>query len=175
MNVLDLILIIPIAYDAYKGFSKGFVYEIFSLLALGLGIYGCLEFSEFASDYLAKYVDKDKDWFPIATYTLTFIAIVVGVTMLGKLLDKMISLIQLGLVNKLFGVLFGVLKAAFFLSGILMVCNAINTSFNFIDPELADSSLLYQPLSEFLIVILPGNSENSLLQQFKEGFNDLFL
>ena len=95
MNVLDLILIIPIAYAAYKGFSKGFVYEIFSLLALGLGIYGCLEFSEFASDYLAKYVDQDKDWFPIATYTLTFIAIVVGVTMLGKLLDKMIASIGL--------------------------------------------------------------------------------
>lgn len=175
MNVLDIILIIPIAYAAYKGFTKGFIYEIFSLLALALGIYGCLEFSDLAATHLSDYVDSDNEWFSILTYTLTFIGIVVGVTLLGKFIDKLISWIQLGLVNKIFGVVFGIIKAAFFISAILLVVNSINSSFNFIKPETAESSLLYQPLSEFLFIVLPGQEENGLIQQLKAGFNELFL
>lgn len=175
MNILDIILLVPLAYAAFKGFTKGFVFEIFSLLALGLGVYGCIEFSDYAGTYLAEHVDSEKEWFPILTYTVTFVIIVVAVSMLGKVIDKMISFIQLGLVNKLLGVLFGLIKSAFFLSALLMIFNALNTSFNFIDNQLVEDSILYEPISKFILLVLPGDESTGIYKQFYDGLNGLFL
>ena len=45
MNYFDIIFVIPLLWGAYKGFSKGFVLEIASFVALGLGVWGGLKFS----------------------------------------------------------------------------------------------------------------------------------
>ena len=45
MNYLDIIIIIPLIWGAYKGFRKGFIIEIASLIALILGIWGGINFS----------------------------------------------------------------------------------------------------------------------------------
>ena len=46
MNFLDILILIPILYGAYKGFKHGFVIELFTLLAILVGIYVGIHFSE---------------------------------------------------------------------------------------------------------------------------------
>ncbi|MGB0165818.1 MAG: CvpA family protein [Luteibaculum sp.] len=172
--MLDVVLILPLAYAGFKGFSKGFIYEVFSLLALGLGIYGCMEFSGYATQELSAHVDPDSSWLPLLSYTLTFIVIVIIVSLAGKLLTKAVGIVQLGLVNKLFGILFGVLKAAFFLSAVLLVFNAFNDALNLLQEDTMKKSLLFEPLSQFLLVVIPGNESNPVYQTFLENFKSLF-
>ena len=52
----------------------------------------------------------------MASLALTFLLVVVTVHLLAKLLEKMLDLVALGLVNKLAGALFGLLKFALVLS-----------------------------------------------------------
>ena len=42
MNFLDVILVLPLIFAAWWGFTKGLIIEIASVLALTLGIYGAV-------------------------------------------------------------------------------------------------------------------------------------
>jgi membrane protein required for colicin V production len=51
MNSIDILLIIPLVYAAWKGFKHGLIIEVFTLLALFVGIYVGIHFSDFMSLY----------------------------------------------------------------------------------------------------------------------------
>ena len=55
MNILDIILLIPIAWFAYRGFTRGFIIELVSLIALVAGIFLAIHFSWFAAEFLADH------------------------------------------------------------------------------------------------------------------------
>jgi len=65
MNYLDLFFLIPILWGAYKGFSKGLIITIASLLALVIGVWGGLKFSNFTSGYLVDWFNISGDYLPI--------------------------------------------------------------------------------------------------------------
>ena len=39
MNYLDFIIAIPLVWGAYKGFQRGFIFEIAMIIGLVLGLY----------------------------------------------------------------------------------------------------------------------------------------
>ena len=61
----------------------------------------------------------------------------------------------LGLVNRLAGLLFGMLKTAFLISIFLVILNGVNSRVPFIPEEHKKNSLLYQPLSKLAPAIFP--------------------
>ena len=80
MNILDLIILIPLAWSAYKGFSKGLIISVASLLALLLGIYGSIRFSDITSGYLIDHFEFSSQYLPIISFAITFILIAVTLT-----------------------------------------------------------------------------------------------
>jgi len=51
-NHWDIILFIPLAFAAWKGFRKGFIVELASIIALIAGIYIAANFSEVTANKL---------------------------------------------------------------------------------------------------------------------------
>jgi membrane protein required for colicin V production len=156
MNFFDIIFIIPLLWGAYKGFSKGFVLEIASFVALGLGVWGGLKFSYVSAEYLSKLFNISNNLMPIISFSLTFILIVVAVFLLAKLLQGVLKKAALGFVNKLFGLIFGTLKFAFILSIVLNLINVFNNEIEFISNEKKEASLLYQPIEKLSQLLIPG-------------------
>ena len=54
MNILDIILGGILAWGAIRGFQKGLILQVASLVALVLGVYCSVEFSHIAADFLDK-------------------------------------------------------------------------------------------------------------------------
>jgi len=52
MNYLDIILVLPLIIGAWRGFKKGFIIELFTLLALLVGLYAGIHFSDFVAGLL---------------------------------------------------------------------------------------------------------------------------
>ena len=121
MNVLDIILIIPIVWLMYRGYQKGFIIELSSLVALVLGIYFAINFSGFAADFLTRNFNIGDKYLTIVAFVVTFMLVVFAVFMVGKILEKFINILLLGFINKLAGAAFGVIKAAFLLSVVLWI------------------------------------------------------
>ena len=162
MNYFDIIIIIPLLWGAFKGFKKGLIIEIASLVALFLGVWGGVKFSSISAEYLSEMFDISEKIMPLISFAITFILIVIAVFTLAKLLQKFIKMVALGLVNKITGAIFGLLKFALIISVILNLVNNVNAEVNFIEPEMKNSSLLYEPVSKIALVLIPGLSDISL-------------
>ena len=156
MNTIDIIISVLLLFGLVRGFMKGFFIEIASLVALVGGVYGAMNFSFYASDILQKYVNWDAKYIQIAAFSLTFLAIIILVSLLGKLMTKLVETIALGLVNKIFGGVFGFLKIAIMLSFILLFFNQINSTIPFIKQKTVDESLLFKPVKELAPMLFPS-------------------
>lgn len=156
MNYLDIILGVILLIGLYKGIKNGLLIEIASLLALVLGVYGAIHFSFYAADYLNDRTDWEPATLNLIAFAITFLVIVLIITLAGKLLTKLASIIMLGILNKLLGGAFGLLKSAFILSVLLMFISSITERFNLIDEETKESSVLYPIVKPLAPAILPN-------------------
>jgi membrane protein required for colicin V production len=132
------------------------VLEIASFLALGLGVWGGLKFSYLSAEYLSKLFNISEKLMPLISFSVVFIIIVIAVFLLAKLLQSVLKKAALGLVNRLLGLVFGVLKFAFILSIILNLINVFNKEVEFITPEKKEASLLYSPIEKLSQLLIPG-------------------
>ncbi len=159
LTTLDIVLGILLAIGLIRGFMKGFIIEIAGLVALFLGIYGAIHFSYFLVAILQQNLSWSEQYINITAFILTFIIIVVCVSLLGKLFTRLINLVALGILNRIFGGIFGLLKVAFILSVLILFFSAFNQGGKFIKQKTLKTSLLYTPLKEFGEFVLPSVME----------------
>lgn len=152
MNIFDIILLIPLIWFAYKGFVNGLAIELASLLALILGIFISYRFSVFVGDKIGL----DGKYAGILAFIITFIAVVVLVHLLGKVVDNAFSLVSLGFINKLAGIIFGILKIALILSIILYFINTLDSKRLIISEKTRNESKLLQPIEKLAPFIFSG-------------------
>jgi len=163
MNVLDIIFLVPLIWFAYRGFQKGFIIELSSLVALILGIYIAINFSGLTAGWLTDNFDISEKYLTIISFIVTFIVVVVGVFMIGKVLEKFIDVLLLGFINKIAGGAFGVIKAAFLISVVLWIINSFDSVGNYIiKQETRKGSVLYGPVESFAPTIIPKLSLDRL-------------
>jgi len=82
-------------------------------------------------------------------------------------------LVALGILSRLLGGLFGILKTAFIISALLLVINTFDYHLNLIPFEQKNSSLLYRPLSNMIPSIAPKvNDGNSLIEEAQKIWED---
>lgn len=146
MNYFDYVLLVPVLYGLYRGFSKGLILELASLLALIAGIYGAMHFSSFTFEYLNNYVEIETSYLQLASYGLTFLIIVLVITLTGKILTLLVKMVALGFINRMMGAIFGGLKALLILSVLLMFFDRFNKQFGMVKEEVLNTSVLYSPI-----------------------------
>ncbi len=164
MSTIDIVIIVPILWAAYRGFKKGLIIEVSSLIALGLGVWGAIHFSSYIAEIITGKVE-DK-YIPLASFTVTFILIVAGVFVLGRILEKFINLIQLKLINKAAGAGFGALKILLIISVLLVIINSYDEQLNLIPNNLKVESSLYYPLSDLSKTVIPALKDNKMFSDF---------
>ena len=148
MSFIDIVLGILLIWGLYKGLKNGLFVELASLVALIAGIYGSIHFSYIASDYLSENMDWNDRYIKIASFLITFIAIVLIVNLAGKFLTKIADFAMLGLLNKIAGAIFGALKVAVILGALLIFFEKATSSFNFVNEETQTDSILYKPIRD---------------------------
>lgn len=148
MSFLDIILGLLLLWGLWKGLKNGLFVEIASIIALIAGIYGAIHFSYYAGDYLSQNMEWDERYINIAAFVITFMAIVFIVHIAGKLLTKIVNFAMLGLLNKIAGGIFGVVKVAVILGALLVFFERVNDSADLVKNETMQGSVLYEPIKE---------------------------
>ncbi len=155
MNIIDIILGILLLYGLVKGFTKGLFIELSSLIAIVAAIYCATHFSDYVGNFLSKQVMWDEKYVKLAAFAITFVLILIGVAILGRILTKVANFAALGILNKVAGAAFGLLKFAFIASAIIMILNPFNKTLNIISQETLNSSILFEPVADFAPKVLP--------------------
>jgi membrane protein required for colicin V production len=155
MNYFDIIFLILFLWSAYRGIKKGFVVMAASLAALILGIWGAIRFSNFTFSFLSNHFELKTQYLSLIAFALTFVLIVILVHLVARLVEKLVEAVALGFLNRIAGLLFGIIKTAFILSVILVIINTIDEKLPIIPEEHKSNSLLYEPLSKLVPTIFP--------------------
>ena len=145
-----------ILFGLIRGFIKGLFVEVASLVALFAGVYGSIHFSNYATAFLQSKVDWDEKTINITAFAITFVIIVLAVALAGKALTKLADFAALGILNKILGGVFGVLKMGLILSVVLIVFNRINVLLPMASEEELENSVLYTPIKSLVPTIFPN-------------------
>lgn len=168
MNFLDIILIIPLLWAGYRGFRRGFIIEVFGLLALVAGIYGAIHFSDFAAGVIQENLDMKSDYVPIAAFALTFIGIVIIVHLLGRALTKVIDMAALGMLNRVGGVFFSVAKMLVIMSFVVLIFHSVDEKMQLLSDESKQESTLYPFHMNVALTLMPAIENSKFYEQFEE-------
>ena len=161
MSIIDIVLGALLLFGLIRGAMKGLFVEVASLVALVLGVYGAIHFSSFVAEFLESKVDWNEKTINIVAFAITFVIIVLVISLAGKALTKLADFAALGIVNKLAGGVFGALKIGLILSVLLIVFNKLNTTLPLMEQDDLEESVLYNPVRSLAPLIFPTliNSE----------------
>ena len=146
MNGLDIVFGILILLGAFQGYRAGFLLELFSLLAVILGILGGFKLMGFTMVLLADKLDLNEKMLPYIAFALVFLLIVLAVNLLGKLLKASADKSFLGLFDSAAGALLGLIRTVFMLSVILWLVDSLK--FKLLS-SWTDASSLYPIVAGF--------------------------
>ncbi|PKA98074.1 membrane protein required for colicin V production [Flavobacteriaceae bacterium MAR_2009_75] len=165
MSFLDIILGLLLLYGLYKGLKNGLFIELASIVALVAGIYGAIHFSYYAGDYLSQNMQWEERYINITAFVVTFIAIVIVVHFAAKLLTKVASIAMLGLLNRIAGGIFGVVKVAVILGALLVFFERVNSSAGIIQNDTMQQSVLYEPIKKIGDFVFSKVLRNDVLEK----------
>ena len=156
MGLLDIILGVLLAFALYKGIRNGLFIELASLISLIVGIYVAIKFSSFMKGLLSGFVNWNPNTIQVIAFVLTFMLVVIGISILAKILTQVNDLAFLGWLNKLGGGLFRVLKTVLIVSIVFAVFEKINYHNYLAKKETLDNSLFYNPIQKTAGYIFPS-------------------
>ncbi len=166
MNWIDITIVVILILSMVMGFINGLVKEVASLAALILGIWGAIKFSSFTAAKLYDYFDMTGQYVGVIAFIITFAIIVVIIHFIGIVADKIVNAVSLGFVNRILGIVFGLLKSVLIMSVFFVVLNVINDKRGFLPKETIEQSIFFNPISDIAPVIFPIIGEGSFGQSF---------
>jgi membrane protein required for colicin V production len=167
MNWIDAAIVVILILSVVMGFINGLVKEVASLAALILGIWGAIKFSGFTAAKLYDYFDLSGQYVGIVAFIITFGIIVVIIHFIGIMADKIVNAVSLGFVNRLLGIIFGLLKSVLIMSVFFVVMNSIDARRPFLPREKIEQSIFYNPVSDIAPAIFPIIGEGGFKQSFE--------
>lgn len=167
----DVVLLLVLLIGAWRGFAKGLLLSVASLVGLVGGIWAASHFSHLVAEHLSKHVSWSVNTLHMASLALTFLLVVVGVHLLAKLLEKVLDLVALGFVNKLAGAVFGLLKVALILSFVMLLLNQTVGPRAWL-PESEPASVLIGPVEALAPAITPALNRLEELQPLEDSVHE---
>jgi membrane protein required for colicin V production len=88
-----------------KGYRKGLIVAVFSLLAFIIGLAAAMKLSTVVADYIGKAVKVSDRWLPVISFVLVFFLVALLVRWLAAIIQKTIELAMLGWLNRIGGII----------------------------------------------------------------------
>ena len=108
---------------------------------------------------VASHVSWNPKTVQIVAFIITFILVVIGISFLAKFVTKLANRASLGIVNKVMGSVFGLLKMILMLSVLLSLFQKINFDYTFANKSTIDNSFFFNPLQKLAGIIYPSIGE----------------
>ena len=155
MNVIDIIILVCCIPAIVSGFSKGFVSQAFSLLALVLGVWLSFKFSVPLGNWLKTYADLPGTVLQIISFATILLIVVLLLRLIGNIIEKLIKVVMLGWLNKLLGVVFSLIKVVLVIGIVITLFDSIYNLFPFVSSDTLEESLFYYPIKNIAGTVFP--------------------
>ena len=165
--MLDIVVAILIFLAIYKGYQRGLIIGIFSLIAIVIGLAAAIKLSAVVAGYVGNTMNISGEWLPVISFAIVFIIVLLLVRLGANAIEKGFEVAMLGWLNKLGGVL---LYAAIYIT-VISVLVFYAEQLHILKQESIDKSVTYsfiQPWGPKLI-----NGLAFIIPFFADMFNEL--
>ncbi|MCY7423146.1 MAG: CvpA family protein [Chitinophagaceae bacterium] len=165
--MIDIIFILIMVMAVIKGYSKGLIVALFSLVAFIAGLAAALKLSAVVSVSLQNNWHINSKWLPVLSFALVFIAVVVLVRLGAAFIKKTVNLVFLGWVDKLGGIFLYAIIYLMIYSVILFYAYQVHI----VNADTASESKTFAFIYPFGPTVI--NGLGNVIPVFKNLFADL--
>jgi membrane protein required for colicin V production len=164
---IDIVFLLLMLMACVKGYSKGFVVALFSILGFIAGLAAALKLSAYVAERLSGTFNASGKWLPFLSFILVFVVVVLLVSLGAKLIQKSLEMVLLGWVNRLAGIVLYALLYSIFFSVFLFYAEQLHI--------LSAQGLAASTVAPYLKPFAPAILEalGSVIPIFKGLFNQL--
>ncbi len=124
MRLLDISLLVLLAWGCYRGFRKGLMLELFSAVAWVLAILGSTRMLDLVLALCSRWFCLGSSvWQLYVVFMVLFVSILLATRYVGKLLKALIQPTHLGSFDRLLGGTVGILKWGIYTSSCLWIAS----------------------------------------------------
>ena len=167
LMLLDFILAVLIVVACIKGYQRGLILAVFSMIAWIVGLAAALKLSAVIADHMKGSISVSAKWLPFLSFILVFFVVVFLVRWGGKLIQKSFQVILLGWINRLGGVLFYAALYLIIYSIFLFYAEKLQV----VQPSVIHSSQTYPFIQPWGPRVIDGFG--NLIPVFKDMFSQL--
>jgi membrane protein required for colicin V production len=165
--LIDIVFAIAMVMACIKGYQKGLIVALFSVVAFIVGLAAALKLSAVVAGWLQSSTSVSAQWLPVLSFALVFLAVVLLVRWGGRLIQKSVEAVLLGWVNRIGGILLFAVLYIIILSILLFYAQKLQL----IKPETVAASAtasFIQPWGPAVI-----DNFGKVIPLFKDTFSDL--
>lgn len=153
LNTLDYLILAFLLWGFIAGFRRGLIMELCTLVGLFLGIWLAIHFSKTAEEWMRNSQGLEGAWIKMAAFLAVFVGAYIAFYFLGKALSKAVSLIMLGMLNRIAGGIFGMVKMMMFSSVVFMMIKMAGIPL--FSEKTENESSIFKPVHTFAEFIHP--------------------
>ena len=176
LNPVDITFILIWIFFIYRGYKMGFIMQLAQIVSIIVAYISANHFHLIVFNYLAPHIPNPSIR-NVLSYILLFIITALIVQIIAKVITKLLNIIFLGWLNKLIGMMLGLLKAVFVSTLLIFLLEAFPQSEK-IREKLAKESFLYgicDTLKQLSIQALSGEEllyriQNELREKTDEQY-----
>ncbi len=102
--LIDLVFVALLVLAVIKGYTRGLIIAVFSVLALVAGVAAAVKLSALVASWLKSSIHTGVRWLPVIAFIIVFLVVVLLVRLGARALEKTVELAMLGWANRLAGI-----------------------------------------------------------------------
>ncbi|MDR0560330.1 MAG: CvpA family protein [Prevotellaceae bacterium] len=178
-SIFDIIVLISLFLAAVFGYIRGMVCQLIGLIGIIAGTYVACKLALMFTDWWRKYFNVDEGSTKIIVFIIMFAIIALTVYFitfrLSKILDKLLKSAMLNWINRLLGMIFGILKTVVIFSILAYAIHSLKlTGVDILNKDLKKSAtygkLVYA--ADFVFPYMVKLSQNA--KPVKKDLNTYF-
>ncbi|MCU6768513.1 CvpA family protein [Barnesiella propionica] len=146
MNYIDIAILTIVVIACIQGYIKGILRQAGALGGFLLGIVCARLFGQNAMDFLGHIVSLPSYACKVLAYFIVFLLVYLACNFIIGLVRKVTHKIQLGWMDRIGGVVFGVVRYLFVLSLVLNLLALVDPRSHLLRKEICTESQYYKPV-----------------------------
>ena len=159
MGVVDIVIICCFLPVLYFGIKNGLIKQLVALAVIYFGIRLSLKFASPVSEWVLQHLQIPEFWAKAVSFILIFFVVALVLSLLGRIIDKIIKISLLGWLNKLLGIVMTFCLFALVLSVVAYFVDSANNLLEFIPKEKLEESRFYPMLLNLAQEVFPRFKE----------------
>jgi len=119
MNTFDIIISAIFGYCLVRGLFRGLIKEVASIIGVFSGFYAAYTYYPEIAGMMSDWI-SNPGYLNIASFLIIFCFIFIVISVMGILIKYLLNIVFLGWVDRLFGAVFGMIKAILIASVLLI-------------------------------------------------------